>query len=147
MLVLHRTRSGRSTARAGRFGATSVEFAVAASVFFMIVMGVVEVGRALMVQHLLTNAARQGCRVGVLQGKSNDQIQTAVNNTLNGQGISGDSVTVLVNDGTTDASAAQSGDEITVAVRVPVSAISWIPGTNYLLPNASLTSQYTLRRE
>jgi Flp pilus assembly protein TadG len=133
--------------RSARAGATSIEFALVGSIFFMLVMGIFEIGRAFMVQHLLTNAARTGCRVGVLQGQSSAQITAAVNNTLSAQGVSGDGVTVQVNDGSTDASAANSGDEITVKVSVPVSSISWIPGTNYIAGSLYLNSQYTLRRE
>jgi Flp pilus assembly protein TadG len=128
-----------------RAGATSVEFAVVSLVFFMILMGIVEIGRAFMVQHLLTNAARQGCRAGVLQGRSNDQITTVVNSVLQDQGLSGDGVSIQVNDGSADASSAQSGDEITVKVSVPVDKIGWLPGTTYLF--GSMSSQYTLRRE
>jgi Flp pilus assembly protein TadG len=138
---------GKSVARSRRLGATSIEFAVVGSVFFIVTMGIVEVSRGLMVQHLLTNAARQGCRVGVLEGKSSDQIKAAISNTLSSQGINGDIVTVLVNDDPADASTAQSGDAITVVVSVPVSAITFVPCTYYFLPNANLNSQYTLRRE
>jgi Flp pilus assembly protein TadG len=132
---------------AGRIGATSVEFALVGGIFFMIVMGIVEIGRAFMVKHLLTNAAREGCRQGVLSGRSTAQITGVVNTTLTAQGISGDAASVQVNDGSADASTANSGDEITVKVSVPVSKITWIPGTNYLQPNTTLSSQYTLRRE
>jgi Flp pilus assembly protein TadG len=110
-------------------------------------MGIVEVGRAFMVQHLLTNAAREGCRKGVLPGWSTAQITGVVNNALSADGISGDVATVQVNDGAVDASTANSGDEITVKITVPASKISWIPGTSYLPGNANLSSQYTLRRE
>jgi Flp pilus assembly protein TadG len=130
---------------ARRAGATSVEFAVASLFFFLIIMGIVEIGRGFMVKHLLTHAARQGCRLGVIEGTTSAQITTAVNNTLTSDGISGDGVTVQVNDGSADASTAQSGDEITVKVSVTVDKISWVPGTNYLI--GSISSQYTLRRE
>src|SRR4051812_26372552 len=74
----------------GRRGATAVEFALVAPVFFMIVLGMVEVGRGLMVVHLLNNAARQGCRAGVLPGKTTSQINTVVIGALQSQGISGE---------------------------------------------------------
>ena len=45
-----------------RRAATAVEFAVVAPVFFLFVLGFIELGRGYMVQHLMTNAARQGCR-------------------------------------------------------------------------------------
>jgi Flp pilus assembly protein TadG len=112
---------------------------------FAVVLGVIEVGRGLMAIHLLNNAARAGCRVGVIEGKATSDITTAVNNLLSAQGVNGDGVTVQVNDGSADASTAQAGDEITVVVSIPVSKVSWVPGTSYL--QGSLSGQYTLRRE
>src|SRR3954471_24793475 len=132
-------------ARSGRRGAASVEFACIALPFFVFILGIVEVGRALMVQHLLTNAARQACRAGVLQGKSSSQISAVAVSVLAGQGITGDTVTVQVNDASTDASAAQSGSEITVIVAIPFAAVSWLPVSRYV--SGSLAGQYTLRRE
>lgn len=104
-----------------------------------------EVARGMMVTHLLNNAARQGCRIGVIEGKSTSDITTAVVNTLKSQGINGDVATVLVNDGVAEASTAKAGDEITVTVSVPVANVSWVPGLQFLVGNVS--SQYTLRRE
>ncbi len=131
--------------RRRRAGAAAVEFAVVASAFFVLVFGIVELGRALMVQHLLTNAARQACRYGILPSKSSAQISQVAINTLTSQGISGDTVTVQVNDGSTDASAAQSRDEITVIVSIPFSKVTWLPFSKYV--GGSLSGQYTLRRE
>jgi Flp pilus assembly protein TadG len=146
-----RTRSHSQPRTAGtpapRVGATSVEFTVAGLVFFTLILGIFEIGRAFMVQHLMTNAAREGCRVGVLQGTSSAQITTAVTSRLAQQGVGGDVASVQVNDGTTDASNAKSGDEITVKVTVPVSKITWLPFTNYIDGGLNLNSQYTLRRE
>jgi Flp pilus assembly protein TadG len=128
-----------------RSGATTVEFAMVCPVFFLFIFGIIEVGRGIMVAHLLTNAARVGCRAGVIQNTSTQQITTAVVNTLSQQGIRSEVTTVQVNDGTADASTAKSGDEITVKVSVPVSRITWLPGGQYL--NGNLSGQFTLRRE
>jgi len=136
-----------SMRRRGRLrrGASTVEFAVVAPVFFAIVFGIIEVGRGLMATHLLSNAARAGCRVGAIEGRANSDISTAVVNTLTAQGITAEAVTVQVNDGTADASTAQAGDEITVKVSIPVGKVTWVPGGSYL--QGSLSGQYTLRRE
>ena len=138
---------GTPSLPARRTAATSVEFTVCALVFFIMLLGIFEIGRAFMVQHLLTNAAREGCRLGVLQGTSSPQITAAVTNRLAQQGIGGDVASVQVNDGSTDAVNAKSGDEITVKVTVPVSKITWLPFTNYIDGGLNLNSQYTLRRE
>jgi Flp pilus assembly protein TadG len=131
--------------RQKRWAANTVEFAVIAPTFFLFILGLVEVGRGIMVTHLLTNAARVGCRTGVISNTSTAQITTAVNNSLTSQGVNNDTVSVQVNDGSADASTAQSGDEITVSVSVPVSKITWLPGGQYL--HGNLTGQFTLRRE
>jgi Flp pilus assembly protein TadG len=138
---------GTSHGKARRFAAAHVEFIPVSLVFFILVLGIFEIGRAFMTQHLLTNAAREGCRIGVLQGRSTAQITTAVNNRLADQGIGGDVASVLVNDGSADASTANSGDEITVKVSVPASKMTWLPFTNYIAGDLNINSQYTLRRE
>src|SRR5437899_11526723 len=109
----HRRRNPRA-------GINVVEFAVVVPVFFLFVFAIVEIARGFMASHLLTNAARSGCRLGILTGKSTDDIKTAVNSVLAGQTISGHTTTVTVNGKAIDASTAVSNDEITVVVSVPV---------------------------
>lgn len=128
-----------------RRAATAVEFAVVSTVFFTFLIGFIEVGRGFMIQHLMTNAARQGCRVAVIEGKSTTDVNNAVYAVLNGQGISGDTATVQVNDASANASSANAGDEISVTVSIPVSAFSWVPASQYLF--GSISGKYTLRRE
>jgi Flp pilus assembly protein TadG len=135
-------------ARSRRRAASAVEFAVVIPVFFLFVFGLIELGRGLMAQHLVTNAARQACRVGVIEGKTYGDVQGAAITYLAAQGISGEGVTIQVND-VTDTSAnfaPNAGDEITVLVSVPTSSVSWVPGANYLL-GGTITGKYTLRRE
>jgi Flp pilus assembly protein TadG len=132
-------------AKLPRRGASLVEFALVAPVFILFVMGIIELGRVLMVQHLLTNAARQGCRVGVIGGTSTPTISSTSLQSLSSQGVSASRASVQVNDGSADASTAKSGDEITVMISVPMSDISWVPLPAY--SSGTLTGRYTLRRE
>jgi len=125
--------------------ATSIEFAFVAPVFFMLFLGMVELGRGIMVRHMLMNAARQGCRVGILEGKGNSDITAAANSVLAPLGIASDTILVQVNDGSGDALNANANDEVTVTVSVPISSVTWVPGGTYL--NGSISSQYTLRKE
>jgi Flp pilus assembly protein TadG len=131
--------------RPRRAGVTSLEFAVVAPTLFVILLGIFEVGRGIMVIHELTNAARIGCRVGAIEGTSTSTITAAVTANLSAVGISSDTVTVQVNDGSADASTAKANDEITVKVTVPASNVTWVPGGQYL--TGTLSGQYTLRRE
>jgi Flp pilus assembly protein TadG len=128
-----------------RRGAAAVEFAVIGSVFFVFVLGFIELGRGFMVQHLMTNAARQGCRVAVIEGKTNTDVTNAVVSVLGGEGISGDTVSVQVKDAAANASTAQSGDEISVTVSIPTSTVSWVPAANFLV--GTISGKYTMRRE
>lgn len=129
-----------------RRGTTAVEFAFVGSIVFLIFFGVVELGRALMVTHLLTNAARAGARAGVIEGTSTATIKSVVSSALTAVGISGDTVSVQVNDGSTDASASQAGDEITVKATISASSVSWLPWQRFT-GSTTLTGQYTLQRE
>jgi Flp pilus assembly protein TadG len=135
-------RTGRPPRRRG---ATTVEFAVVSLAFFTLIAGLVELGRGLMGNYLLTNAARQACRVGVVPSASSNDVTTAANDALARGGITGATVTVAVNGAPADASTAQAGDRITVTIQVPVGTVTWLPVTRYL--KGSLTGQYTLRRE
>jgi Flp pilus assembly protein TadG len=114
-------------------------------VFVTLVMGVVELGRGIMVSHALTQAARRGCRAAVPAGKTNADITPAVSEALTAARLQGAAVTVQVNGAAADAATARTNDRITVSVRVPVASVSWLPGTNFLA--GTLRGQYTLRRE
>ena len=137
-----RARARRSR---GRRAAAMVEFAIVGTAFFILVLGLVELGRAFMVQHLLLDAARQGVRVGIVQGKTNADITTAVASVMDPAGITSDHIIVTVNDGVVDASTATTGQDITVQVYVDVGSVSWLPFTKYL--SGYLSAQYTLKRQ
>ena len=128
-----------------RAGVTTLEFAIVIPIFFLFILGLVEMGRGMMVTNLLTHAARTGCREGVLPNKANSDISAAVSQALSNQGVTGAVVTVKVNNATKDASTAQAKDEITVIVTAPVGKNTWLPVTRWL--NGNLTGQYTLIRE
>lgn len=124
-----------------------VEFALVAPLFFMIVLGVIELGRGLMVTQLLTHAARVGCRKAVTGTYTTSQVQAEVANTLSSFGISGASVAISVDDsaGTVLNGSTPSGTEITVSVSIPVDKVTWVPGGSFL--KADLSGQFTMRKE
>jgi Flp pilus assembly protein TadG len=133
--------------RSIRRGASTVEFAFVAPVFFVMVLGIFEIGRACMVTELLTEAARRACRQGVIEGTSSGSIQQAATDYLSSVGINGESASVYVNDtpaGTSNVSAMPAYTEITVVVTVPISNVTWTP---IWFVTGSLSGQYTMRRE
>jgi len=147
--------------RLPRRGTTAIEFALLGPIFFLLVLAIVEFGRTFMVMELLANAARIGCRQGILEGTSNQQITDAAVNFLNSVGISGGSVQVIVNDAsgnTVEAATMPAYTEITVLAQVPVSQVTWLPvaGMQIFLPGVgnvsagptgTLAGQFTMRRE
>ena len=83
ILLRHLTKSRRRNG-SSRHGTTAVEFAFVGPIVFLLFFGVIELGRGLMVVHLLNNAARIGCRTGVIEGTSTTSITNAVKSSLTG---------------------------------------------------------------
>lgn len=128
--------------RKDRRGAAVVEFAVVAPVFITLVFGMIEYGRMVMVQQLIVNAAREGARIGVLDGATTAQVQTAVSTYLTNASVSGSTVTV----NPSPPSSAGYGAPVTVTVSIPFSQVSWIP-TPMFLTGKTLTASSVMRRE
>jgi Flp pilus assembly protein TadG len=130
-----------------RRATTTVEFAVVSLFMFPMILGVFEIGRGLMVQHVLTAAACKGCRTAIIEGNDKTATTTAVQNVLTGAGISKTDATIAtkVRDQDGDPANANAGDEITVIVSIGVDKISWVPNIKYL--KGTLSAQYTLLRE
>jgi Flp pilus assembly protein TadG len=133
------------TCRRNRRGAAAVEFAIVAPVFFMMVFGMIELGRAIMVQQILTNAAREGVRVGVLDSPTPTAsvVTTTVTNYLQKAGIAGATVTIDPSEPTT----AGYGAPVTVTVQIPFSSVSWLPAPWFLKSTTQLKASTVMRRE
>ncbi|HEV3343508.1 MAG TPA: TadE family protein [Pirellulales bacterium] len=130
------------TRKTNRRGAALVEFALVVPIFLACVVGSVEIGRAIMVQESLTNASREGVRVGILDGAMSSDVTTAVNGYLSGVSISGASTTVTpANPGTQP-----EGTQVTVSVSIPYSNVSWVPSP-WFLKNQTLTATSVMARQ
>lgn len=132
----------RRTRRTSRRGVAIVEFAVVAPVFFLIIMGIIEVGRAVTVQQLLTNASREGARVaGNESTTAIATVQDAVDNYLSGAGVNGATTTVSPA-AITDVA---TGESISVTVSIPYAQVSltppWILGDRVLAATTVMTRQ------
>lgn len=125
-----------------RKGAAVVEFAFVAPVFFLLVFGMIEYGRMVMVQQVITNASREGARQAVLDGATSGSVTTAVTTYLSNSSVSGASVTVSPN----PPSSAGYGGAVTVTVSIPFSQVSWLP-TPMFLGGKTLTASTVMRRE
>jgi Flp pilus assembly protein TadG len=130
--------------RRKRQGAAAVEFAIVAPVFFLMIFGMIEFGRAVMVKQVLTNASREGARLAVLDGSTVSTVKTKVASYMSGAGIPGSTSADV--DVPTDPTTAKYGDPITVTVHVPYNRVSWLPVPIYL-GSKTLTATTVMRRE
>src|SRR5437879_4768182 len=89
-----------------RRGTQAVEFALSSSILFLILWGMVEIGRGFMVQGILTNAASAGCRAGVVPGAGTTDVTAAVSSYMTGVGVSGYSTQIQVSGASGDPSTA-----------------------------------------
>jgi Flp pilus assembly protein TadG len=125
-----------------RRGAALVEFALVAPIFLLFVVGSIELGRAIVVQEALTNASREGARVGTLDGSLTTDVDSAVNSYLSGMSISGATTTVSpTNPGTSPA-----GTQVTVSVSIAYASVSWVPSP-WFLKNSTLTAETVMQRQ
>ena len=126
-----------------RQGAAAVEFAVVAPVFILLIVGMVEVGRGLMVQQILTNAAREGARQAIMEGATKSSVETIVTNYLSGSSISGGTV-VVAPDPPSDAA---PRDPVTVTISVPVSSVRWMLMSKYFPDSSEFSAEATMLTE
>jgi Flp pilus assembly protein TadG len=137
-------RGGRFfPARTGkrRRGAAATEFAVVAPVFFLMIIGFIEFGRALMVQQVLINASRVGARQASTSGATTAQVQSAVQAYTSGVAVNGVVVTV-----SPEPSTAPAGTTITVNASVPFSSVSWM-NSAWFLGGKTLKANSQMRKE
>ena len=124
-------------------GAAAVEFAVVAPIFVLLLFGMIEYGRMVMVQQMLTNATREGARRAVLDGTTTANVKTTVQNYLTSGNITVNNSEITV---APDPAAAAFGDPVTVSLTVPFSRVSWLPAPMFL-GNANMSATSVMRRE
>lgn len=131
--------------RRKRHGASVVEFALVAPVFFLLVFGMIEYGRMVMVQQVLTNATREGARRAVLDGATTATVKQVVVDYLHSCSInSATSANVTVNPD--PPSSAGSGNPVTVSVSLSFNQVSWLPSPMFL-GGKVMKAQSVMRRE
>jgi Flp pilus assembly protein TadG len=137
-----------------RPGAAIVEMAMVLPIFVMIVLGIIEFGRAMMVGQMVTNAAREATRLAIIDGSTNSTVSSWITEFLNDSiGVSASDVTVTI---TVDAAPgnpdpldqignALPRDLVKVKVAVPFDKVSYITGD--YLNGKNLSAQSAMRHE
>jgi len=125
-----------------RQGVAAVEFALVAPIFFLMILGMIEFGRMMMVQQIITNASREGARIAVLDGATTEEITTSVSNFLCNASIPSAAITVAPD----PPNSAGYGEPVTVTVSTPFDQVSWLPSPIFL-GGQQVVASTAMRRE
>lgn len=121
IIGMKRTRKGRHSFRRVRAAAV-VEFAVVLPLLLTILFGIIEYGWVFMVRQTLQTAAREGCRVAVLQTSVDPytNVVSRVNQVMGPSGLTTYSITMTH---------ATTGNPVeTVEVSIPYNDVSLMGG-------------------
>lgn len=110
----HATRNSKSAAR--RTGATAVEFAIVAPIFFTLVVASLEFGRMNIIRHTADQAAYEAARYAMVPGATAAEARSKAESMLKIVGARDSKVTIV---GPTD-------DKVTVTIDVPLNKNGWI---------------------
>jgi len=135
--------NGKRIKRSWRRGAAVVEFAVVAPIFLTLIGGTIELGRAIVVVQILTNASRDGARVaGYSTTTSTSTVTGSVNTYLSNEGITGATTVVSPS----PPSSAAIGSPVSVTVSIPYASVSWLPKP-FFLGGKTLSATSVMCRE
>ena len=133
MRRLHRSESG----------AAAVEFALLLPLLMMIVFGIIEFGLALYQQAILTNASREGARLGIVQSVpaiTSGQINATIDNYLAAANINPGNV------GRTIVAGGVTGTPVQVTLTLPYN-FQVLSGLTSVVPTINLTAVTVMRHE
>ncbi len=161
-------RAFRKRRRSTRLGTTVVETALVLPLFLLFVFGLVELGRAIFVQHVLNSACRRAARIGSTEGNSTavvkakalQVLETAINTTAVQVYVKDASPFDTASPGTSGA-ALESLSDIELMNADPrqmfmvrakvkyddIAIVKHIPVIGYFLKNVTLDGQAFMRHE
>lgn len=140
---LRRNAGRRGSGACRRRGAAVLEFAIVAPIFFLMVFGLIEFGRMVMVHQLLVGAVREGARLAVIDGTTANEVEQTVRDYLTASSIDGEEVQVQV---TPNPAVVPKGVPVTVRTSIAFDKVSWLPAP-FFLREVTLRAAATMRHE
>jgi Flp pilus assembly protein TadG len=122
-----------------RRGATTVEFAIVAPIFFLLMMASFEFSRLNVIRHTADNAAYEAARHAMVPGATASEAVSKANTILRTVGARGARVTI------NPTTLGPDVDTINVRVDVPLDQNGWI--VPRFTKGSTMTAQSTLRTE
>ncbi len=138
-MIMKRILKKRRPLRRNRTGATAVEFALVAPIFFLLLLASFEFSRLNVIRHTADNAAYEAARIAMVPGATANEAVAEANRIMNIARARG--ITVTVN----PAILGPNTNQITVTVDVPLDQNGWI--TPKFTASRTMRSVSTLRAE
>lgn len=138
----------RSKRRVKRRGAAMVETAVVMPFLLILLLGMIELGRVMMLNQVTTNACREACRRAVIPGMTKAKVEQICNDYLDDAGVSeeGRVVKMLDSQGNeVDPADVNSHEPVTIQIQLPYKENTW--GFTKIVGLKSLSTEVTMRRE
>ncbi len=112
-----------------RRGVAAVEMALVAPLFMLLVLGIIEFGRYLMVGQLVVNAAREGTRMAISGYFTEEEVRTDVENFVTEAiGLDPEDVTIEIETASGETIFdAEAKDLITIRVAVRFVDVTYLP--------------------
>jgi Flp pilus assembly protein TadG len=157
-MLAHNPQRPRTVRRA----AATVEFAVVIPVLLVFVLGIIEIGRLVMVAQVNTNAAREGARYAAQGSADSATVDTYVRTYLTSAGVSNAAagtnsavtVTIEAQSGSnsswvtvSDPSTQTAGTPIRVTVSANFNQQSWLPTRFFIGNNTQVQGVAVMRKE
>jgi Flp pilus assembly protein TadG len=125
--------------RRKRSAAAAVEMAIILPVLVIMALGMFELSRGVMVRQTLTDAARKGCRTGILPQYGNNDISNDATGVMRDNGFTSTqfnpssnvgaiNITVTDPSGNAlgDALNAPAGSMVSVQIAIPATSVNWL---------------------
>lgn len=138
----------RRSRKTKRRGVATLEFAIVLPIFLLLIIGILEFGRAVMIHQIVTNAAREASRQAIIRGAADKQVLGVVENYLDSASIKSSGRTVEIRDasgGAATLSTINSHETVTIFISVPLDENSF--GISNWFINSDITTSVTMRRE
>ncbi len=129
-------------------GAALLEAAITLPMLLLVAVGIFEFGRAYQTWQILTNAAREGARIAVLQGSTSSDITSRVQQYMrDGQLGAVNSASIAVNRSAVLDVNGRSVSASDVSIDYPFSFIVLQPVARLIVPQTSLGGAIVMRAE
>jgi hypothetical protein len=138
--------------KTNRKGVAAVEFALVLPLFLILFLGMIELGRGIQVQQVLTNAAREGARYACLDQSTAAQVQSTVLTYMADAHLPTTGVVVTCNPADPDSVRPYRLPDgsiylppVSVTVSLPFKSVSWLAVPHYLA-GVNLTASATFAK-